>query len=924
MDTGGRVLLLTPKLPRISRRRFLFYAQLLAGRASAFSSALGMDGLFRADTPNWIENYGGRPIAPVELLANGVRNPLAIDDGDVRLTWMIPAVGRGQLQAAYRVLVASSPQLLANNDGDLWDSRRIVSSQSSAVVYQGRPLTAGSRYWWKVCVWDGRGRRSDFSEPGTFDIGLPVGRWRASFLWDGTHTENHFTYFRKEFQVAAKPVRARVYVSAHNDYLLHLNGELLGIGPARSDPIRFGQYNAYDITDKLVEGTNIFAAIGHWLGTWNDSGVNARPAFILEAHIAYGNGSVSQVVSDETWKVATRTPFLDSHPTYFGAAGGGRNRAAIQYDARLEPEGWTRQGFPDSAWPNASRVDCSDFKLHAQMVGPQAEQTELPPTNLRPDGTEWFVDFGKCYDGWFQLVMRHNRPGDVVRVDYFQLEGTGGPAGWDQYICKGGVETWRPNIGRHASFRTLRITGYAGELATADVRGVWAYTTADVRGSFQCSSDLFNSIFAMSERTARQNVQQGIISVDANREQSPWLADSWNVGNVLLYNHKNTMVIDKIIRDYAAEQLPSGDFFACSPAGIYRIPEWSMYWPMLLWQQYLFDGDLKSLEDHYPNLAAFLNWIRQYQDKGSGLINPVMKAPERDWRISEYAGGSMPSGGFNIATNCQYYENLRIAGEVAFVLGKNTEAHDFHEQSEVVKNGINTKLFSGSYYYSRTDRKDHYALASAWALRFNLAPEEQIGAVADFIRNSGPVSIGGYGGDAFYSGTLNSRKMGEFVVQDLARYKKMLQGNGTNWETFNDPGAEYNHAWTSYPASLFHKYICGVQPTGGGFSTLDIRPDISGLAWAKSEIPTVKGILRTGWEKPDATTLILTAEIPANSRARIHLPKLRTHEARISEGGRVLWSNGTFSPAVGIASAVETSEHVVLEVHSGQYHFTVN
>ena len=44
------------------------------------------------------------------------------------------------------------------------------------------------------------------------------------------------------------------------------------------------------------------------------------------------------------------------------------------------------------------------------------------------------------------------------------------------------------------------------------------------------------------------------------------LADSWNIGNVLLYNHRNTMMIDKVVRDYAAEQLPNGNFPACCPA----------------------------------------------------------------------------------------------------------------------------------------------------------------------------------------------------------------------------------------------------------------------------------------------------------------------------------------------------------------------
>ncbi|MFP5231118.1 MAG: alpha-L-rhamnosidase N-terminal domain-containing protein [Acidobacteriota bacterium] len=909
----------TSKPARISRRLFLLSAQWLMGRPLTLGWVLRHGGLFHRPSTNTGETANKELPAPAELLVNGVPAPLAIDKSDIRFSWLIPPAGRGQVQAAYRVLVASSPQLLGQGHGDLWDSGRVISAQSAAVVYQGHPLTVYSSYWWKVCIWDDRGGRTRYSEAATFEIGPPIAQWRASFIWDGATTVNHFIYLRKQFHLQAKPSRARAYVSAHNDYLLYLNGVPLGMGPARSDPFRFGQYNTYNITETLVEGTNVFAAVGHWLGTWNDSGVNARPAFILEGHIEFADGAEQKVLTDGTWKVAPRTAFLESSPTYFGAAGGSRNRAAIQYDARLEQDGWTELNFDDSAWLHATPVDCSDYKLHAQLVAPQAEQQDLRPIGIKHDGAAWSVDFGKCYDGWFQLVMHNNRPGDLVRVEYFQLDGRGGPSGWDQYTCKGGLETWRPNIGRHATFRTLRITGYAGELTPADVCAVWAYTSADVGGSFHCSSDLLNDIFFMSERSARQNVQQGIISVDANREQSPWLADSWNAGCVLLYNHKNTMVIDKIIQDYAAEQLSIGNFYACSPAAVYQIPEWSMYWPMLLWQQYLFFGDQRSLEDRYPNLVAFLNWIRQYQDKETGLINPVLRP--RDWRISDYAGGSMPSGGYNIATNSQYYENLRIASKAAAVLGKTFEADDFRRQSEIVKQGINTHLFSGTHYYSRTDRNDHFALASAWALRFNLAPDDALDAVVNFIKTSGPVSIGGYGGDAWYSGALNSRKLGEYVVRDLVRYKAMLEGNDTNWETF-DTG-EYNHAWTCYPAYLFHKYICGIQPTGGGFSTFDIRPDVSGLAWARSEIPTVKGVLRTGWERTGSTSLVLTAEVPPNSLARIYMPKLQQQRTRIFEGNQLLWKEKKVARAEWIASAVETAEDIVLEVRSGLYKFTV-
>jgi len=51
-------------------------------------------------------------------------------------------------------------------------------------------------------------------------------------------------------------------------------------------------------------------------------------------------------------------------------------------------------------------------------------------------------------DRWDFCELEHdgtgglNRPGDVVRLEYFQMAGGRKPAGWDQYICHGGTETW--------------------------------------------------------------------------------------------------------------------------------------------------------------------------------------------------------------------------------------------------------------------------------------------------------------------------------------------------------------------------------------------------------------------------------------------------------------------------------------------------
>ena len=82
----------------------------------------------------------------------------------------------------------------------------------------------------------------------------------------------------------------------------------------------------------------------------------------------------------------------------------------------------------------------------------------------------------------------------------------------------------------------------------------------------------------------------------------------------------------------------------------------------------------------------------------------------------------MPSGGYNTATACQYYENLRIASRVFSVLGQTNQSEDYSRQAEEVKAGINANLFNGEYYLARTDRKEMFPLASAWALRFDIEP----------------------------------------------------------------------------------------------------------------------------------------------------------------------------------------------------------
>lgn len=54
-------------------------------------------------------------------------NPLGLDTTTPRFSWQMQSDGQGVMQTAYRILVASSVEMLTENKADLWDSGCIES-----------------------------------------------------------------------------------------------------------------------------------------------------------------------------------------------------------------------------------------------------------------------------------------------------------------------------------------------------------------------------------------------------------------------------------------------------------------------------------------------------------------------------------------------------------------------------------------------------------------------------------------------------------------------------------------------------------------------------------------------------------------------------------------------------------------------------
>ena len=121
---------------------------------------------------------------PGGLNVEFIRDPKGVKIVDDRpeFSWIVPT--GAEFQKGYQILVASSKELIDKNIGDVWDSGNTRSNQSVDVEFGGGALKSNTNYYWKVRIFDGDNRISEYSDAQEFSTG--------SFGGDIT-TQNYFT-----------------------------------------------------------------------------------------------------------------------------------------------------------------------------------------------------------------------------------------------------------------------------------------------------------------------------------------------------------------------------------------------------------------------------------------------------------------------------------------------------------------------------------------------------------------------------------------------------------------------------------------------------------------------------------------------------------------------------------------------------------
>jgi alpha-L-rhamnosidase len=312
---------------------------------------------------------------PVHLQVDNLDRALGIDDATPRLSWQLEDAAPGARQMAYRLLVATRPELLVDGKADVWDSGKVQSGQSLNVKYAGPLVKASTRYLWRVEVWGANGEKYPASAAGWWETGLlKQSAWRGEWIgWEtpeeaavrkapakwianpdevpgsGKPNSEQVFGYRTSFNIEKPVERALLFATGEDTIWTWMNGQqVMTAAPYPTyHQLPWQKFVRADVTNQIADGRNAIAIKSvHYIGKYGEDKRKDAPPMMATLLLFYKDGTNSTEVSDGAWKSAVL------HPTQRDQSMGPPVSHFVKQKAEVR-EDWQQREFDDSAWKNA-------------------------------------------------------------------------------------------------------------------------------------------------------------------------------------------------------------------------------------------------------------------------------------------------------------------------------------------------------------------------------------------------------------------------------------------------------------------------------------------------------------------------------------------------------------------------------------------
>lgn len=799
---------------------------------------------------------------------NHLTNPLGYWLDRCVFSWTVEEA-QGKKPDASRIVVKTDNRIIVDTG---WANLDNIATQLDVF------LIPQTRYTWTVSV------RTDVGEEATsaenwFETGLE--RWSARWIGCDNTISRH-PIFTKSICPEKSVASARLYICGLGLYEARWNGEKIGLEyltPYCNNYNAWVQYQTYDITKLLQMPGQLAIELGN--GWYNERfGIRKHPKpyysdgwkLIAQISMTYTDGTTEQICTDESWKVTRSSIFCSNI-----------------YDGEYRDD-----TLPAMDPVSAVYVTPPKGTLKARCSTPVMVRQEMPVREvLHTPAGETVLDMGQNMTGTFRFTVRapegariHLQFGEILQNGNFYRENLRSAKAEYVYISDGKPHILEPKFTFYG-YRYVKVCGVP-DVKAADFTGLLLYSELKRTGYLETGNPQVNQLISNIEWGQIDNFLDVPTDCPQRDERMGWTGDAQVFAPTACYQRDSYAFFAKYLRDLWSEQrdnqgavpdvVPSFGKNTCSSA-------WGDAACIIPWTLYRFYGDKSILEDQYPSMRAWVDYITALDGMDNGWRNHYHYG---DWLALDSPREDYLHGGTDLGfvASTQYRYCAILTAQAAHVLGKKQDAEKYEKLAERILSEIRREYFTATGRCAVPTQTGQLL-----TVRYGLGtdPARSVTDLVDRLHLDANKLKTGFVGTPLLCPVLTQTGHADMAFELLLNEEypgwlyEVKMGATTVWERWNsvdengiiaDNGMNsLNHYAYGSIAQWLYEDVAGIAPLEPGFRKARLAPHMHPeLKQLRARMESAAGTWDIFWKIQKNGDIFYRCVIPFGCTAELELP----------------------------------------------------
>lgn len=702
--------------------------------------------------------------------------------------------------------------------------------------------------------------------------------------------------FRNQFSVDAE-TETTIHVSADQRYELSLDGQLISLGPDRSDLMHWS-FATYRL--KLTPGAHTLEALVAWIGeNACCAQTSSRGGFIFAAEgplatrLNTGDKSGWKVSALQNWSFSTRNwtgayqiqrgqtvnmtqPFVD--PAVVMPPLQSNEYGSMRTGWRLYPSplpeqkltalnaGKVRAVIPGGlnhpqpvTAQHIQLAQAADNSSWNALISQGKGTVTIAPSNtvsVLVDLENYFVAYprlkmskgkdAKVTLAWAEALYKRDAQGNSTsdKGNRNEVEGKAFHGTEDTFLPEGidGAQfrTWWWRSGRYLLL-TVRTASEPLSLDGFDLLES-RYPLED-EGRFACSNEEINNSQSLMVRGMQMCSHETYMDC-------PYYEQLMYVGDTRLEMLTTYMMTrDDRLPKRGIELFDWSRFMWGQVAEHYpshtpqQSPTFSLIWVSMVRDYAFWRGEPQFVRQCLPGMRGVLELFRNLRGE-SGLLEHVPGWPFVDW-VPAWAVGNAPDGikGISSINNLFFVQALLNAADVEESVGDAAMAARNRQLAREMSDII-VKRFWDDKRQMLADNEKHTSFsehAQCLALLNGVLPKDKEAAAFKGLIEAKDLHRATVYFSFYLFETLKKFDRGDLIVERFGFWQDLLKGGFKTPVESPEPSRSDCHAWGSHPLFHMRASLFGIRPLKAGFSELEVAPNPGNLEWLEVKAPHPKG-----------------------------------------------------------------------------------